>query len=346
MIFEQTGKRKERASSWEDVPEWRRELIDRGWKEKSTFRIGQRNFEMQGVAHIRETLDRYGKELEAMIARSSLVVLEDAPIVLGKFSKSNLLAEQRLFALDPYAKKDDHGGYAATDLAQDERYSREESANVFFDAVATMAARHKKRICIVDPTSHSFESQEMHRSINEAVRTGKISASVAGGILAGVTLAQDIADVMRGAPTPTLDRRRVLQGLGALTVALSAGSIYSEVKREQIKDMKTVDEGTRTGGNTGVLVYNVEDYRNVITAEGLTKLAQLPLGVGPALVIYGGAHTKPVTLYASSDNERHMRKAAYKPFSSIMPPVMSIYQHRVVKGKKEDEWIPETHYPL
>ena len=324
------------------------EEVDSSWHQER-FRLNGKEVEIFGVAHVPETIERYGKELEDAVRRAALVVLELAPQATDVFSDrtTSLYVELRRNLGDDITARE-----AARQL-------REEPFFKFYSAVEEIAATHGKEVAVADPVSSAREgvvnvySRTLLREREKEV--DRLKSFVAGAGLLGVCVpelptllrqrgkderttaappaveAEDEASKTRkkrGAVPPMpagMGRRRFLQTLAGGAAAAALSSSAASI-------LRMFGKGGRGVNPLGTALYDGNDYRDVTVAEGLTRITAHMRAAGPVVVIYGDNHRKPIRHYVESPIERTIKRKAYAPYKSVLSPRLRFFRHDAERG--------------
>jgi hypothetical protein len=318
----------------------RSEIVEAAWR-RENFELNGRQVEIFGLAHVMETLDKaeFREELAEAIKKASVVVLEAAPVAERVFS--NEMVE----ALREAAE------------AAGEKKSREEIVKwlesheglVFFREMERLAAQYGKLTATVDPLlQESFTSV---KKLNEKeLQVFLLKCLVFTGAtfgLAGMAVkssperegkVEEIDEeknkVNEAANRQTMTRRKFLKTLLGGTLGAAAGASGSSMLASLLERSEWgVEMRGRKENPLGPALYDLLDYRDVAAAKGLSLLAQMKLGEGPIVVIYGGLHSSAIKQYALSPKERDIKYAAYAPYRSAAAPALKVFEF-----KREEGW--------
>jgi hypothetical protein len=317
-----------------------KELDDRSLAEyrfDENFELNGKKVEIKGVMHVPETFELYRKEFEEAIEKASIVILEAAPVADRTFSN------QTVEFIKSLANK------SGAEVSREQIINDLESNRslIFFRNLENLIARKGKRLATIDPINYEpMFSNDNLRMIDFLIRLVK-AAIVSGGIL---FLSEKLLDKAKGEggqqksaegeltlkpKEKGMSRRAFLKtAVGGLSAA-GLGSLFAELF--EFSGGKPGQEELSRGRKEnplGVMLYELLDYRDVSLAKGLDVLTKRDLGNGPVVVFYGGLHASAVRHYAENHKERDIKFETYRPYRSVAPPKLRIYEFDKKEGWK------------
>jgi len=254
--------------------------------------VGNLIIKMIGVPHTAYAIPVLRQRLEAMIDESDLTILET-----GVQIKSPEYARLKKIDSHPDA--------------------------VFFYQVEQMAKMRKNKIILIDPGySHIGTDNEQNSyqkklfDLDDKIQAGLAlggSAAVSAGMVAG---AWAMADALN---KKVMSRRTFLKlGASAALTASGLGSVTVAKNNEQHKNLALQPE-ERVG------LYNFHDYRDVVIAEGITKLSKSLTEKTTATLVFGMGHVDGIKYYLDNPEMRAFKLAAYKPYKDNSQTYISTY---------------------
>ncbi|MBI4050809.1 MAG: hypothetical protein HY396_02440 [Candidatus Doudnabacteria bacterium] len=305
-----------------ETPEGQNDLeLAREFFHKEDFQLNGQQVEIHGVYHKPATIEFHHKELEDAIKRAELVVVEMGPVTTDL---SNALEKSDL---NPVVKEEIRSYFD------------------FYNYISELAGRQNKMIVNADP-AESGEGEQFFRnleSFNEKDEdVQRVKTLVAAGLPAGLALTilrkkmgsaeemrqtkvgEDTKEANQKLPKKMSRRLFILASLGAV----AGGSLASVSKGADYFNRRTDRFAGRKDNPLGPFLYNLEDYRDLITSEALDKLTKKSIK-GPVTVIYGDTHRSALRHYALSPRERAAKRNLYAAYENIMPPEMKVYKPAV-----------------
>lgn len=340
-------------SSQPDLPNQERP----GLWERHDFQVNGKQVEFHGVSHELATLMNpvFRKQLEGAVKRSSVVILESAPIVDNEDLKKNFKLELSSSEPDGYNySMNSGGGYDTANRYDEKRTSKKEappnfeaadsatdSSHLFFLLVGKMAREYSKPIVVIDPrrdygTGKPANMEKLDAGI-QGMKAG--SAVFLGGLAAHELLGKkkksnqekkDDSPKSNSEQNTSITRRNFLRGLLGAGAMLGAASSAAEGFQKHFESIG------RKKNPLGTVLYDELDFRDVSVAKGLIELTkEKNLPDGPMVMIYGSAHENGVQHYLESPKEREAKFLAYLPHRKIAPPTLSLYEFNDESGWEE-----------
>ncbi|MBM3199820.1 hypothetical protein FJZ53_02695 [Candidatus Woesearchaeota archaeon] len=152
----------------------------------------------------------------------------------------------------------------------------------FFDQVGNIAYSQKKRVYHADPMNKFTQKIDK-------IQGGSGLGLAVSSILTGQTYALPLG------------------------LYFFLGNLFGGVVRYIPSGILAATKGTDPDPNNyyDILFYGETDYRNVMIAEGITKISSEINDVKSLACIHGAAHTRPVKVYLKNPNLRKAKKLLY-----------------------------------
>lgn len=283
------------------------------------------------VGHDLHTWEACKPQIHKMVESNDVIVLESVWKCDGFIGEDGEITEEGMQSAIEYFKK--HGGnFDPNNIAlvgQIRKVLKESAENSFFAKVEDYAAEMGKRIISLDPKYIATESDL--ETYDDNVDSGKKILGISG---LAATLLLDLVTKTRGikekAQPSSISRRRFLQGtLGvaaSLVPLLSHRLVYKGSKHTILDEMPNV------------FPHDMNDFRNVIIAEGLTQLDQRSEEGVSVGAIYGADHGPKVKDYVLSPTKRTAQLALYADYRKITHPHVRVFEHQNNAWSKIGGW--------
>ncbi|MDR3643186.1 MAG: hypothetical protein P4L74_06200 [Candidatus Doudnabacteria bacterium] len=299
--------------------------IRNNWKHE-TWNLNGKKIDFYGVAHVPETLELYGKEIEEAIIKSGIVVLEGAPTATGELEEDIKITVKTLKEI---AAKLGKTNIVNWELVQ--KVLSRGKFRPFFARAEQFCQKNGKPIAIADPQT-SGNANENARAIaimhdeNQVFRNFKVLTMLGGmGIIALDEICRQTSKHVRplnaderGDVSEKSDgrqsRRGFLKILGGTVAAGAAASLYESAD--------SFWHGRRAKDPFSALLYEYVDFRDVMSAEGLDRLSKQKDSPRNITCIYGDAHLEGIKYYSQSPKERALKIKAYAPMLDALKDVL------------------------
>ncbi len=118
-----------------------------------------------------------------------------------------------------------------------------------------------------------------------------------------------------------ISRRGFLRGILGGVGVIASGSLFQRFMYDSQGRAKGAKEVAQT---LMPLAHDLEDYRNVVVAEGLNQLAKI-YPDKKITVFYGKAHPSFIERYAKNDSERELKLRTYGDMKKEIKPSLSVF---------------------
>jgi hypothetical protein len=208
----------------------------------------------------------------------------------------------------------------------------------FYVAVENMAAEHGKDIIVSDPDDFTDAIVLKLSTLNYRIQLAKSLSGWGGLLLSAAFTYRNKKKALKEGKQDTEVTKTSMSRRSFLTKSLMALSATMLGSREVSRS-----EFLREDPIARKLVYDIEDYRDTIIAEGLDQLtASLEVGSRVA-VIYGGFHMDAVKRYLASNARR---KAVNTQYSLTYQKVASPMYRRFHFNQEKQGWETIERRPV
>lgn len=280
-----------------------------------SFELNGKTIENIGVYHDPTAIEEYGEEIQEAIKKASIVMLEGAPTVSGRYSEEYI----------DHMIKSAHERGVNLDREKVLEQLKKETGYAFFKAMEDMAAKEGKLVAVADPNDIDYLGGEKEIGKNERVRNvndnidlirlGLFLAGLVG--LSGPRLKELFSSVKENKISEEkISRRSFLRKLGKGLGSLALLPMIIEF----------LNSGDEASGIARDVAYDWYDFRDVVSAKGLDILSKKDLGNGNILLIYASPHSKAIQHYALRPEKTDTKLDLYKPLKEAADPQLRIYK--------------------
>lgn len=180
-----------------------------------------------------------------------------------------------------------------------------------------ISSMHQKKLRDTD--------SQITRRINQIIRLTSV-AGVASGFVPGLLdyIHRQEKETKNADPVDG-QRRDMLKAMAAIGTAAGffglAGIGISALKENEKLEVEL--------NSAQLTAYGLTDYRNVVIAEGLSRLSQGLSKKIKVAVVYGASHTNAIREYLEQPKLRALKFQLYKPFRDVAPPMISAYKYEL-----------------